>query len=370
MREMGPCYFLDESGHSGDLVRGDPADAFGGQPTFTVAAVRLDAAEETAWSERLQRLLPAGWTRGELKSDLLKRRPKLAHDILGDMLDAGLPRFIEIVDKRYFLCVHLLEQLILGPWVRVASEASDWGMRNRLSDRLYDLLPDAAIAAYSAACQTPGHDSLRFAFNEVLRAAETTGRADQASEALRELTWTSLEDYLEMRSEDPQAHLRFLPAPDEGLNARTVWVLPNLSAFTNIYARINRRHRRDLQAIRLIHDNQRYYEAILRQAKADAETLGRQEVEMFTPEGDYRFASEAQLAFADSADHLGLQLADLLAGFCMRVVRGIRAGERPAPAARALLRRLLEESEGHSGEGVNLVTTERAYAITHKMSLG
>ena len=62
------------------------------------------------------------------------------------------------------------------------------------------------------------------------------------------------EEYGEMRKVDPMAYLRFLPSPDLNRHNKQIWMLPNLSSFTNIYARINLFRRRKLTDVHLVHD--------------------------------------------------------------------------------------------------------------------
>lgn len=368
MNHMGWTHYIDESGHGGDLVRGRLADAFSGQPILAVASVGYPDSEKAEWTARLAARRGERAQRDEAKSDLWKRNPQVAQQLIRDVLDAGLPWCLEIVDKRFFLCIHLFNHLVVGPEGSWPTNAQDQFARSRLAERLYDIVRTETLESYCQACLEPGHDTLRFAFNEVLGDI-LRAHPDDRAEALRELTAESLQDYLDLCANDPLAHRRFLPVPDLGPKDKEVWVLPNLSCFTNVYARINRHHGRDLRGVRLVHDKQRYVEEIVRQAKADAEGLSRLDGTPYTPIGDYGFEASATLEFADSADHAGLQLADLLAGFAMRFVRDVRAGRSLSPDAKLLMRRLLELSDGSPSTGVVLVTTSRAFALVHKAVL-
>lgn len=39
-----------------------------------------------------------------------------------------------------------------------------------------------------------------------------------------------------VRTDDPNAYLRFLPSPDPNKHGKNGWMLPNLSSLTNMYA--------------------------------------------------------------------------------------------------------------------------------------
>jgi len=77
---------------------------------------------------------------------------------------------------------------------------------------------------------------------------------------------------------------------------------------------------------------------------------------MFTPHSDFNFRESASLSFESSTKSAGVQVADILAGFCMRYVKGFfadRANVNPtAHHTYDLLRRLTNPADG---VGVNLV---------------
>lgn len=132
---------------------------------------------------------------------------------------------------------------------------------------------------------------------------------------------TALRDYEENRAAGHvNAFLEYLPIPDNKFKKR-VWILPNLSAFTNIYARMNLYQKGRLADVRLIHDEQLQFDEILEASKGAAEALRERAVEMFTPHSDFNFQESASLSFASSTKSVGVQVADILAGFCMRYVR-------------------------------------------------
>lgn len=69
--------------------------------------------------------------------------------------------------------------------------------------------------------------------------------------------------------------LQFLPPADLNKRSKQVWMLPNLTSFTSIYARMNRYYGHRLAGIHLVHDQQLEIEGILRGGKATAEQLSR-----------------------------------------------------------------------------------------------
>jgi hypothetical protein len=143
-------------------------------------------------------------------------------------------------------------------------------------------------------------------------------------------------------------------------------VLPNLSSFTNIYARINRYEGGSLSDIRLIHDEQLQFDSILETSKAAAESLQHEAARCFTPHSDFHFRESASLSFASSSKSTGLQIADILAGFCMRYVKDFFADRKHvSPVAHQTYDLLRRYTDASNGIGVNLVISSRsASALT------
>jgi hypothetical protein len=168
----------------------------------------------------------------------------------------------------------------------------------------------------------------------------------------------ALNEYCEARDEGQEGvFLKYLPSPDDNKYNKPVWMLPNLSAFTNIYARINLFQKGQLSNARLIHDEQFQFDSILEKSKATAEALQHAAAEMFTPHSDFHFRESASLSFASSSTSTELQVADIVAGFCTRYVKDF-FNDRTAVSTLGhqtydLLRRYTDET---NGVGVNLVT--------------
>lgn len=163
-----------------------------------------------------------------------------------------------------------------------------------------------------------------------------------------------------MRKEDPDVYHRFLPSPDLNKRSKLVWMLPNLSSFTNIYARINRFRQRKLAGVRLVHDQQLELEDILRNAKCAAESIKDTNINPFTPHSDYLFNESASLEFATSHESLGIQVTDVIAGTIMRFYRDRLRGNAASPLETTeAVRKLLLGSNASTGIGVNQVVPRR-----------
>src|SRR3546814_20713563 len=107
-----------------------------------------------------------------------------------------------------------------------------------------------------------------------------------------------------------------------------VWMLPNLTCLTNIYARINLSRPGGLGGITLVHDEQLQYGRILADTKALMEDLARQGNAPSALFADYDLSGAADLRFVASTSDIRLQAADLLAGCAMRFARDAMARPR------------------------------------------
>ncbi|MEI7074666.1 DUF3800 domain-containing protein [Pectobacterium versatile] len=132
-------------------------------------------------------------------------------------------------------------------------------------------------------------------------------------------------------------------------------MLPNLTSFTSIYARMNRYYGRRLSGIRLVHDQQLEVESILRQVKAAAENLSSLMVLPYTPQSDYRFEEVAGIDFVQSHEVIGVLLADLVAGATMRFFRDSDASTPISSEMREAMMRLVSEGDERTGYGLNQV---------------
>lgn len=167
-------------------------------------------------------------------------------------------------------------------------------------------------------------------------------------------------EYGERRQIDPKAYLRFLPPPDRNKFSKQVWMLPNLSSFTNIYARINLFRGRKLKGVRLVHDQQLEVEEILRDAKRTAERMKDSGFEAFTPSADYMFHEQASLEFAASHESIGIQVADVVAGTVMHFFRDRqRNPEKIHPDVDRVMQKLRQHSDASTAFGMNQVVPRR-----------
>jgi hypothetical protein len=344
-------FFLDESGHTGDLVRPRGALAFAGQPIFALACIGVgDEMALLAELDRLRRVHRVGSS--ELKSKLLKGKlPRLGGDLSRFLIAQDWPIFVEIVEKRFFVAIHVVNHLLCG---RISVAQVDFPSRNLMAEFISDRATEPVLETYVAACATPTIEKVRAALDALL-----TWIGTEEDETARLVQIMALHARHRTGQADADA-AAFLPLADVGPGGKPIWMLPNLQCLTNIYARMNQCVGDGLAGAELVHDEQMQYCQVLHDAKSLMETLAAEASIPIMPFADYRLRGTARLSFAGSTVEPCIQAADILAGFAMRFVKD--ALERPShgdPATRSAFSDLLGASDPFRATGINLVMTGR-----------
>lgn len=358
---MHHVYYIDESGHSGDLARYNPAVGIGDQPYFSLAAVGV--RDVKAFESEIADLRSKhGIKMPELKASKLWERPHFFLGLFQLILERRMPYFIEIVDKKFFLCMHMMTFQLLRPFPGSPEGQETNYVRNELAEFLHRNAPDTVFAAFVSACIAPSDLTLRAEFQTILEWIENAPDEGGRGRALQNSIILAIEAYEREHAGNSSAFLDFLPHPDPGKSGKHVWMLPNLASLMNIYARINLYQEKDLTKVSLVHDEQAHFDEVLTMAKSVAESLSGLAESAHTPHADFRFVESASLSFLQSHTLVGLQCADVLAGFCMRYARAalIRATETPVGIHDGF-RQLLAGSEPANGIGINHVMTTRSW---------
>jgi hypothetical protein len=351
-------YYIDESGHSGDLVAstGENFD-FDGQPYFTLAAVgvadlrRLEG--EVSSLRGKHRIAP-----GELKSKSLQSKSAFIADLLNLLISEKCQLFVEIVDKRYFLCTQIVNIILLHAAPVFGSAEAVWEWQNSAADWLYDRISEHVLNRFVETCSAPSDHTLMSALGSLvlIAARHLPEEEEDFGDLMQDLIVDTIKAYGKLREQNTTAYLDFLPVPDDSKSARKIWVLPNFSCLTNLYARINRYHERRLNGIRLVHDHQLQLDEILKSAKRSAETVGDG---AFTPHSDYNFTETATLEFCGSDRNLGIQCADVLAGTVMRYFRDRLKGVGINDEIELVMRTLLGGTDTRNSFGINQVVPSK-----------
>lgn len=344
-------YFLDESGHSGDLATSDGLD-FAGQPYFSLACVGVGNPEILASElDQVRRSYRCG--DDELKSNKLnKKLAPIARHLIDFLSEQRWPIFVELVDKKFFVAAHVVNHLLCGPY---DSSEVDLETRNAIAEFFVDEGADHIIGGYLAACRTQTIEAVSSLIDEVWTWLD---RSDEDIARDAQLLTMYTRDRVRVRDAKATA---FLPIADSSETGKPVWILPNLQCLTNTYARINQSRDAGLAGSDLVHDGQMQYAKVLKDGKASMEHLAAMSALPILPFGDYNLQGNSRLRFADSKAEPCLQASDILAGLAMRFARGAdkRRG-RGDPALREAFMSLLDAGNPCQSTGLNLVMSGRS----------
>lgn len=356
-------FYLDESGNSGDLVKAGNAFDFGQQPVFVLVGIGL--ADADALAAELERLRARYRVNSpEFKSSVLKDKPGFAADLATYLGVRRCPIFIEVVDKHFFVCATMVNHFVIPPVADEFERRPDViRMKNEVSEYLYALMPLAVIRAYIEACTEPSIPSTRRAF-EALRAWLQTRMPDDSNASfVHEIVSDSITDFENDIASPQRDHHSFLPVPDFSKAGRPFWMLPHLSSFTNLYARINLFRRKKMERVRIIHDEQLQYAHILQDGMRSSEDYAKRGLTWPLSHADYGLTAGAELSCAPSHTSSGIQAADVIAGFVMRFVQGVNVHRKmPSSDSATAFRLLLELADPERGTGFNFVVSRSDFA--------
>ena len=352
-------FFLDESGNTGDATRTGVAFDFDKQPIFVLACIGL--SDEIAFTSTFAELKARHRLAGaEVKSDAVWKKPKFYLDLMVEIERLDLPLLLEVVDKRFFIAAHMVNTLILPPVggnIDLSPQLAF--MRKAIAEFITEFLPPSCLAAFAEACAKPERNAILRAYAVLLEALDV-----EPAEGFRGFVSMAAVDtrdeFLKEGLNDLKAVQRHLPLPDLNPYGKPVWMLPHLSSLTNLYARLNTYTGGRLRGVTLVHDQQLQFGDILQANKTAAEGLAAQGIEMTYGPADYIFHEQAHLIFEKSDRSVGVQAADVIAGYAMRLlVNRMTPDAKPRRDGDWQLRRLLDQDDHMRGLGINFVMTTR-----------
>jgi hypothetical protein len=347
--------FLDESGNTGDLIKAGTDLGFGDQSTFVLVAVGVD--DEAELATELSRLRAVHKIQGsELKSKRLVGKPRDAGDVARYLNHRGLPVFVEVVDKRFFICATMVNHFVI-PFVSQEFDGRRdvMEMKNHVAEYLHALAPLSVLQSYIDACSAPSISATRSAFAEISDWLEVRAVSDSSADFILKFVRDTIDEF-EQAARSPNGEINlYLPDPDLSKASNPFWMLPNLSSLTNIYGRINLFRRRKMADVTLIHDEQLQFDHILESSKKTIEDLAQAGKDWSVRNADYRVLERAEMRFLRSEQSPGIQAADVLAGFIMRFVQQVQRSEAPAREFAEAYRAFADFTHPGRGTGINYV---------------
>lgn len=224
--------FIDESGNTGDIrIDRDEDFHFNGQPYFVLAGVGIydnDRSEIESFVQDMKRKYRL--QSPELKSSkLYDTKPNLVIELIDYLWLNQYPIFVEINDKKYFLCMQI-NNLICRILLETPPTDVTLNVIQRAADYLYDVLPTRVFVLFSKACRARDQQSFD-AFISSLRTVLLL-RTDGFGRVLCRALGKTLDEYTtvyhQVGGKSPIESL--LPEPDLGTKGQTLSALPNIPA--------------------------------------------------------------------------------------------------------------------------------------------
>ncbi|HEQ1702263.1 DUF3800 domain-containing protein [Stenotrophomonas sp. GD03701] len=349
-------FYIDESGHTGDVVNSGTDLDFAGQPYFVLASVGI--ADQGDLERELMALRKRhGIGNGELKSSEHLHHEAFVSELIDWLCMNKAPILVEVVDKRFYLCTHMVIATLARHDYEGLGPHGAYLLSNQAADALSELASDEALEGFIEACISPTDHSLMTFFGRLLKPliSKADASLSNTERFLKEVVIDAGIRYKIARDVNPQAHLDFLPSPDLAKRRQPVWMLPNQTSLANLYARINLVLTRKLADVTLVHDEQQQYARTLLDSLKQAERVGELKKLPFTPYADYRFVERAQLEFSSSKLSAGVQVADIIAGLIMRFYRDRKAGRKPSDAHRLAFEKIFDLTTPAVPLGINQV---------------
>ena len=326
-------YYIDESGNSGDLAKVSKGLNFGDQPLFALACVGIEseALREDA-SAFLTALRAKHCFSGELKSqDIYYKYPEAYLDLVQYLTRNDLPIFVELVDKRYCIATSIFSHQIFPyySWeqshrLSVIESERQQAVHDLLTDYLARHLSNDCYLAFLAACRRPSEETLMTSLQSLRDHFSHMQTDDEEAWAILKGIESTVEDYWDFKRKlgEEIAVKKFLPIPDRTKNGNSIQLLPHVHSMYNLFARLNKYHLGNLANVKLWHDQQDEFESILHFCAEQIHATQRSETLLRTQHADFDVQQPMTLGFQKSHTQIGIEIADLIAGFCNRYVNG------------------------------------------------
>lgn len=373
-------FYIDESGNTGDLVskRENFDITFNGQRIFSLAAIGLmdnhlvELEKEILVFKKKYKIQSL-----EIKAEnIFNKKPKFIQDIVEFLLENKIQYFIELTDKKYFICNSIVFHQVYPPYFVPEHEERkgenqifreiciDFFMRD-LCDEQYLNFFSSCIEADKFSLDKSFDSIRKFSISRIANASD--GYIKEVYSSIKENVNCTIEDFNDFIKKvgEEEAVKKFIPIPDETKRGNLVHLLPQIPSLTNIIARINYM-KGGISDINFIHDRQTQFDIILNQNVQ--EMVGFDISEFNFTNADFNVSEKPNITFEiDSKENIGIQIADILAGFTMRYLEKELRNEPLDDIYHEIFKKIEFGKDRHSAINYvigisNLVKLKKAYS--------
>jgi len=307
--------FIDESGNSGDAAIAGIQQ----QKYFALSAVNLDHETEAAIIDIVRFFRKnKNLQQSELKStNTYDSQIQLTTEIIRILVQGDIPIWTELMDKQYHIACNLNTFSIIQNWAtELTPEVRQFLISS--ADYIYDNFLLEEFNPFIQACKFPTLDNVVRLYKYLRFRILQFGESEYKSSYL-----FLIDKYLEELA-DPSntwGPEKYLPVPDYLKNGKILTMLPYVPAFSNLLARVNKSLSSTGEiGAKLIHDEQLQFDNIITDYKNFLENkMQSRWMEQATIiNADFLLLRKHILEFQNSKSSIGLQIADIVAGFSAR----------------------------------------------------
>jgi hypothetical protein len=311
--------FIDESGNTGETLKKGHQFNFKDQPYYCLAGALVSDSQK----DEIERFISEKKIEYRLQGDELKsgsiyrNKSDFLINTIDFLISSDIPLFVELMDKKYYLNVMLME-LFIFPFYSVQLSDDIIVMKRMFSSYLDDNLNDEILSHFIEACKSFNHETLEAFFVILIEFFKVS----DFPEICDHIAMTQ-DDYFELKEIDAEAALkRHLPQPDKNPNLRDIHLLPNYNAFTNLSSRaLKVCLDNNWKLEKIVHDEQKQFDVIFQEAFNAMKDLPEEDIYKATiieTFNNYNFEEDTELVFKDSKDSIVIQITDLVAGLVIR----------------------------------------------------
>lgn len=381
--------YVDESGNTGESLVYKNKFFFGAQPYFCLVGVILPIEKKRIETELLSLCKKFNIHMQELKANrIIKKKPKFFEDYF-DILDKlDIPVFIEFMDKKYYVIANMINSLIF-PCNEFPPEINgDYKMfraRRILANKLHKIISKNSYEKFSTLCLNENETNFNNAINSIVIDIIRSRDSDLASVLMHlKKTHESISDIYACEPKKNHLKHHYRPLPDQGTK-RDLYLMPHVSSVFNIVPRFQHYAESiSAKSISIIHDEQSHYDDTLKNTlkevyehtdKKGTEILKRMsEAILFSknidgyeqgfdrPNVSYDIPKKSiAISFQISKQELGIQMADLVAGFMTQTWMYFQKNRKLPSYAVKPYQHIFRMWEQEASIGCNFVVPDRHY---------
>lgn len=352
-------FYLDESGNSGDVIfREDNNRGISNDPFFALAGVGIPQDENIdGFLNDLKKKHKV--QAKDLKVRHVFNKPKFIQELLEKIVESKYPLFIELMDKRYFVAANIASFYFIRHLFIQSPVFANLG--RDLAALIANDLDEIVIAKYSQMCLEPSKQHfIEFARAIYQEFTIAINKGVQLKELLSLYLTFLASDIEEIQSGELDERIieeRFIPPQDKNKRGEVIAMLPHVNAFTNLYARINNVVHKDID-LDIFHDEQLYLDEIIKHWEKILRTNEFYETlkNNWNKNLDFKFSERFKLQFVQSDVCSGIQVADVVAGFCTKYCKVLQEGNKELVESHSATVDLIRElSDSGTGQGLNIV---------------